>query len=145
MYVYLLMCTDNATYVGATVNLERRLRQHNGEITGGAHATTSKVAKGKTWKRVCHVSGFPDWTATLQFEWRWKQLSRKLEKNIFPLERRMKALHQLLTLEKPTTKSIKYTEWSHKPIVHIEENIDICSVYIHDDDDDDKEYPYAVA
>ena len=128
------MCTDNATYVGATVNLERRLRQHNGEIKGGAHATTSKVKKGKTWKRVCHVSGFPDWTATLQFEWRWKQLSRKLENNLFPLERRMQALHQLLCLERPTTKSVKYTEWEEQPIVHIEENIDLCSLYIQDDE-----------
>ena len=128
------MCTDNATYVGATVDLNRRLRQHNGEIKGGAHATTSKVKKGKTWKRVCYVSGFPDWNATLQFEWRWKQISRKLEKKMFPLERRMKALHQLLCLERPTTKSIKYTEWEEQPKVHIENNIDQCSLYIQDDE-----------
>ena len=140
MYVYLLMCTDNATYVGATVDLNRRLRQHNGEIKGGAHATTSKVKKGKTWKRVCHVSGFPDWNATLQFEWRWKQISRKLEKNMFPLERRMKALHQLLCLEQPTTKAKKYTEWEEQPTVHIENNMDICSMYIQDDE----ENPYMV-
>lgn len=134
------MCTDNATYVGATVDLNRRLRQHNGEIKGGAHATTSKVKKGKTWKRVCHVSGFPDWNATLQFEWRWKQISRKLEKNMFPLERRMKALHQLLCLEQPTTKAKKYTEWEEQPTVHIENNMDICSMYIQDDE----ENPYMV-
>jgi structure-specific endonuclease subunit SLX1 len=140
MYVYLLMCTDNATYVGATVDLNRRLRQHNGEIKGGAHATTSKVKKGNTWKRVCYVSGFPDWTATLQFEWRWKQISRKLDKKLFPLERRMKALHQLLCLERPTTKSIKYTEWEEQPKVHIENNIDQCSLYIQDDEDN----PYRV-
>ena len=140
MYVYLLMCTDNATYVGATVDLNRRLRQHNGEIKGGAHATTSKGKKGKTWKRVCHVSGFPDWNATLQFEWRWKQISRKLEKNLFPLERRMKALHQLLCLERPTTKAIKYTEWEEQPKVHIENNIDLCSLYIQEDEDN----PYIV-
>ena len=140
MYVYLLMCTDNATYVGATVDLNRRLRQHNGEIKGGAHATTSKVKKGKTWKRVCHVSGFPDWNATLQFEWRWKQISRKLEKTMFPLERRMKALHQLLCLEQPTTKAKKYTEWEEQPTVHIENNMDICSMYIQDDE----ENPYMV-
>ena len=140
MYVYLLMCSDNATYVGATVNLKRRLRQHNGEIKGGAHATTSKVAKGKTWKRVCHISGFPDWTATLQFEWRWKQLSRKLDKKLHPLERRMKALHELLKLERPTTKSIKYTEWEEKPTVHIEENVDVCSLYI----EEEEENPYKI-
>ena len=140
MYVYLLMCTDNATYVGATVDLNRRLRQHNGEIKGGARATTSKVKKGKTWKRVCHISGFPDWNATLQFEWRWKQISRKLEKTQFPMERRMKALHQLLLLERPTTKAIKYTEWEEQHIVHIENNIDVCSLYIQDDEDN----PYRV-
>ena len=77
-FVYLLVSSDNATYVGATVDIERRLRQHNKEIKGGAHATGAKVNKGETWERACHVAGFPDWQAALQFEWRWKQLSRKL-------------------------------------------------------------------
>ena len=111
-YVYLLVSTDNATYVGATVDLERRLRQHNKEIKGGAHATGAKVAKGETWTRAAHVAGFPDWPAALQFEWRWKQLSRKIPKKMFPLERRMKALEQLLALERPTTKALAYSEWT---------------------------------
>ena len=64
-YVYLLLSSDNATYVGATVDLDRRLRQHNKEIKGGAFATGSKVEKGETWIRVCHVEGFPDWSAAL--------------------------------------------------------------------------------
>ena len=59
-YVYLLVSSDNATYVGATVDLNRRLRQHNKEIKGGAHATGAKVAKGEVWTRAAHVSGFPD-------------------------------------------------------------------------------------
>ena len=123
-YVYLLVSTNNATYVGATVDLERRLRQHNKEIKGGAHATSAKVLKGESWTRAAHVAGFPDWTAALQFEWRWKQLSRKLPAKMFPLERRMKALEQLLDLERPTTKSIAYTEWLTGPpqvIVEMEE------------------------
>jgi structure-specific endonuclease subunit SLX1 len=119
-FVYLLVSSDNATYVGATVDLERRLRQHNKEIKGGAHATGVKVEKGETWVRAAHVSGFPDWQATLQFEWRWKQLSRKLPAKMFPLERRMKALKQLLALERPTSKAIAYTEWSSPPEVHLE-------------------------
>ena len=32
-----------------------------------------------TWSRVCYVSQFPDWTATLQFEWRWKQGSSSID------------------------------------------------------------------
>ena len=119
-YVYLLVSSNNATYVGATVDLNRRLRQHNKEIKGGAHATSVKVSKGEIWTRACHVAGFPDWQSALQFEWRWKQLSRKLSLQLFPLERRMVALKQLLALERPTTKAIAYTEWPSPPEVHLE-------------------------
>ena len=47
-YVYLLVSTSGNTYVGATVDLNRRLRQHNKEIKGGAVATGTRVAKGET-------------------------------------------------------------------------------------------------
>ena len=117
-YVYILESSDNATYVGATVDLDRRLRQHNKEIKGGAYATSAKVVKGETWTRVCYVSGFPDWQAALQFEWRLKQLSRKLPSRMFPLERRKKALEQLLLLERSTTKAIPFNEWPSPPQVH---------------------------
>ena len=118
-FVYLLLATPkrNATYVGATVDLERRLRQHNKEIKGGAMATSIKVEKGDTWIRAAYVQGFPDWQAALQFEWRWKQLSRKLPAKMDPLLRRMTALKELLKLERPTTKAKAYSEWSKGPEV----------------------------
>jgi structure-specific endonuclease subunit SLX1 len=119
-YVYLLVCSNNSTYVGATVDLDRRLRQHNKEIKGGAHATSIKVEQGEVWTRACYVSGFPDWKSALQFEWRWKQLSRKISIKMFPLERRMKALQELLKLERPTTKAKAYSEWDSLPSVNIE-------------------------
>ena len=119
-FVYLLVSSYNSTYVGATVDLNRRLRQHNKEIKGGAHATGSKVDKGENWERACHVAGFPDWPAALQFEWRWKQISRKLSPQLFPLERRMRALKQLLALERPTTKALAYSEWPSPPQVNLE-------------------------
>ena len=119
-YVYLLVSTNGNTYVGATVDLERRLRQHNKEIKGGAHATSIQVLKGEVWIRAAHVSGFPDWQAALQFEWRWKQLSRKLPLKMNPLERRMKALKELLALERPTSKAVTYKEWPSLPEVHLE-------------------------
>jgi len=119
-YVYLLVSSKGNTYVGATVDLERRLRQHNKEIKGGAHATGIKVAQGETWTRAAHVSGFPDWQATLQFEWRWKQLSRKLPLNMKPLERRMLALKQLIELPQSTSKAKPYSVWPSLPEVHLE-------------------------
>lgn len=127
-YVYILESSDKAsTYVGATINLDHRLRQHNKELVGGAHATSVKVLQGHNWRRVCHVEGFPDWSAALQFEWRLKQLSRKLfqTKNaksdlgsnlhLKPIDRRIQALHQLLALERPTSKAKAYAEWNVPP------------------------------
>ena len=139
-YVYILESSDcKATYVGATVDLNHRLRQHNKELVGGAHATSVKVAQGCTWNRICFIQGFPDWPAALQFEWRLKQLSRKLlkgdtsksdtsksdtsnNKNSKPIERRIQALHQLLSLDKPTTKAIPYSSWPSPPEIVWEKN-----------------------
>jgi predicted GIY-YIG superfamily endonuclease len=127
-YVYLLVSTHGNTYVGATVDLNRRLRQHNKEIKGGAVATGSKVSKGETWVRACHVSGFPDWSAALQFEWRWKQLSRKLPLKMLPLERRLKALKELLALDRSTSKALPYSEWIEPPNVQLETD-DASEIY----------------
>jgi len=38
-FVYLLRCADNTLYCGITTNLKKRLRQHNGELVGGAKYT----------------------------------------------------------------------------------------------------------
>lgn len=119
-YVYLLECTDKSTYVGATIDLNQRLRKHNKEIKGGAFATGSKVEKGEIWERACHVAGFPDWQSALQFEWAWKHYSRKLPQKMLPLERRLRALKTLLALERPTSKAKAYTEWTSIPEVNLE-------------------------
>lgn len=116
-YVYLLESSSHATYIGATVDLDHRLRQHNQEIKGGARATSAKVAQGEIWTRRCYVEGFPDWKAALQFEWAWKFYSRKLPKSMFPMKRRTQALQTLLSLERPTSKAIAYTEWEAPPNV----------------------------
>ena len=122
-FVFLLVSNTGSTYVGATVDLDRRLRQHNGEIKGGAKITSRR----DSWRRHCYVSGFPTWKAALQFEWRWKQLTRKIKKNRaelvavnavnFPLERRLCALTDLLALERSTCNAIPYSEWDAFPEV----------------------------
>lgn len=123
-FVYLLVAEDGATYVGATVDLAHRLRQHNGQIGGGARATHVRVARGQTWRRHCYVSGFPDNHAALQFEWRWKSLSRvvqRLTQGLEPLERRLEALQRLLALDRPTTKAAPYSSYREgAPQIHYE-------------------------
>jgi len=119
-FVYLLVSSDGGTYVGATVDLNRRLRQHNKEIKGGAHATSTKVKKGEIWERACHVRNFPDWQAALQFEWKWKQVSRKKPLQILPLQRRIIALKEILKMDKPTSKAKSFNSWETPPEVILE-------------------------
>lgn len=121
-YVYLLLSSDNSTYVGSTVDLNRRLRQHNKEISGGAKITTNKVIQGHTWIRVAHIEGFPNWQSALQFEWRWKQLTRKITIYLHPLHRRILALKELLQLDRATSKALPYSEWENKPTVILEDD-----------------------
>jgi len=119
-FVYFLQCSNKSTYIGATIDLDRRLKQHNRELAGGARVTSMQVLKGEKWERICHVNNFPDWNTCLQFEWRWKQLSRKYSLKMDPLERRLRALKELLALDKPTTKAITYSEWPVPPEIMFE-------------------------
>lgn len=64
--IYLLVNSRGRTYIGATTDPARRLRQHNGELVGGARAT-----KGKgPWKQKAVLSGF----ATQSEAYRWEKL-----------------------------------------------------------------------
>jgi predicted GIY-YIG superfamily endonuclease len=117
-YCYLLYTDEGQTYVGATVDPDRRLRQHNQEIVGGARATGIRVAQGLVWKRACYLTGLPEWRSALQVEWRWKQLGRTQFKSVRnPMERRLLSLKALLALEKPTSAAIPYEAYPEGPPV----------------------------
>jgi putative endonuclease len=45
-WVYFVCCADNSLYTGITTDLNRRLRQHNGEIVGGARYTSARRPVG---------------------------------------------------------------------------------------------------
>jgi len=115
-YCYMLYTDANQTYIGATVDINRRLRQHNKELVGGAKATSIRVSQGLTWKRACYITGIPEWRSALQIEWRWKQLGRTQFKHIRnPIYRRLYSLKKLLLLEKPTTEAIPYEAYPSGP------------------------------
>jgi predicted GIY-YIG superfamily endonuclease len=111
--VYILATEDDrTTYVGATVNPDRRLRQHNKEICGGAKATSARVLAGHKWRRLCRVTGFPDNHAALSFEWRLKSLTRRSTMAALgPIERRLRCLADLLAMDRPTTTAAPFATY----------------------------------
>lgn len=95
---YLLESTViKRTYIGYTIDLKRRLRQHNGEIKGGA----KRSRWGKPWRVVGYLSGFPNSTTALQFEW----AIHHCRKGGWGTEGRIRAIEILLETEKVTTKA----------------------------------------
>ena len=107
------------TYVGASNDVHRRLRCHNGEIKGGAKYTTSK---GPGWEHVCIINGFPDKIAALQCEWAIKHVPPR---NAGGLKNRLQKLVILLNKDKWTSKSppantipltLVWTKPEHRPI-----------------------------
>lgn len=68
-YVYMLQSNSNPThsYIGMTVNLDRRLRQHNGELKGGAKSTR----KHNDWIYYGYKE-FNTLSEALKYEYYWK-------------------------------------------------------------------------
>lgn len=71
-WVYILQSERNGmTYTGVTVDITRRLRQHNGEIIGGARSTF----RGRPWV-LFHVEGPMGKVEALSREYTIKQWPR---------------------------------------------------------------------
>ncbi|XP_030532454.1 structure-specific endonuclease subunit slx1 isoform X2 [Rhodamnia argentea] len=70
------------------------LRQHNGELNGGAKASRA----GRPWLCACLVQGFKDRSEACVFESKWKSFSRKLprRRSCGDMEKQAEGVSQLL-------------------------------------------------
>ena len=87
------------TYAGVSPDPVKRLRKHNGELSGGAKYTQSK---GPGWTHVCLVHGFQTKIQALQFEWAVKHVPPR---DSGGLTNRVKKLYTLLNKKNWTSKS----------------------------------------
>ena len=110
-----VIANRGCTYVGVSPDPVRRLRQHNGEIKGGAKYTTSK---GSGWKHICLVSGFRTKIEAMQCEWAVKHFPPR---NAGGIENRIKKLYGVLSKERWTSKAplakevSLHIEWLENP------------------------------
>ena len=106
-YVYILQdCDSNRTYVGFTVDINRRLKQHNGLLAGGAKYTRTS----KKWIIAAYLTGFPDNISALQCEWRLKNPFGPKKRGKSGIIGRLNALKYILDLDKFTSKSTILTK-----------------------------------
>lgn len=75
-YVYILQCADNTYYTGITTDIERRLKEHNGKVKGGA-----KYTRVRTPVKFVYSEQHPNRSSATKREYEIKQLSRE-EKRI---------------------------------------------------------------
>lgn len=95
-YVYVLLCADGSLYCGITTNLERRLKQHNGEIKGGAKYTRSR----RPCRFAC-IKKAMNRSIASKLEYQFKQLRRKDKIDLINQARQLEVLDQLAHLIHP--------------------------------------------
>jgi putative endonuclease len=77
--VYIVKCSDNTFYTGIAKDLKKRLREHNGEIKGGAIYTRSRrpvVLK--------YSEKFKNRSDALKREYEIKQMKKEVKAKLLP-------------------------------------------------------------
>ena len=91
--LYLLVNTKNQyTYLGITNNSNRRIRQHNGDLEGGAKYTRMKKGEGE-WIYHLKIDGLTK-SQALSME-RTTKNYRKYAKGSTPLNKRLDAIEKM--------------------------------------------------
>ena len=105
--LYIIHNDFERTYCGITNDLNKRLKQHNGIIKGGAKAT-----RGREWNYYIIIEGFKNKIDCLRFEWRMHHPDGKKRKNkkYNGLEGRILSIEEVLKwwLEKEENKNYNF-------------------------------------
>jgi predicted GIY-YIG superfamily endonuclease len=118
-----------------TNNIERRFRQHNKHIKGGARATTRMITSHPEtkWEPMVILSGFPDKSEAMKAEWRIRWPDKKRNKSLkFKLDTgRIAGINHILENDTKWTESSQTIDTQNLTLKISEEyrhllNEDIC-------------------
>ena len=72
-FVYILRCADDSLYTGITLDVGRRLKEHNGELGASKGA---KSLRGKSPLKIAFTTAKESRSEALKLEYKIKQLSK---------------------------------------------------------------------
>lgn len=70
-FVYIVKCIDGSFYTGIATNLEKRIKEHNGQLKGGA-----KYTRGKGPVKLVHAEEYKTRSEALKREAEIKKMSK---------------------------------------------------------------------
>jgi putative endonuclease len=70
-YVYILECVDSTLYIGSTINIEKRLKEHNTSKRGAKYTSTRRPVK------LVYSETYMTITEAMRREYEMKRLPRK--------------------------------------------------------------------
>lgn len=74
-YVYILRCSDDTFYTGYTVDIKRRLEEHQ-------QGLASKYTRGRTPVELVYLEQKPDKNEAMQREWQIKHMSKAVKQKL---------------------------------------------------------------
>ncbi len=80
-FVYILQCADNTYYTGITTDIERRIKEHNGEVKGGA-----KYTRIRTPVRLMYSEKCSNRSAATKREYEIKQLTHEQKRIMIDMD-----------------------------------------------------------
>lgn len=76
-FLYMVRTASGQLYTGISLDPDRRLRQHNGELAGGA-----KALRGKGPLQLVYQQIYPDRSGASKAEYQLKQLSKAAKERL---------------------------------------------------------------
>lgn len=101
----------NKIYIGYTIDFNRRLKQHNGLISGGA----KKTFNGRPWIPYIKINGFLDKSSALRFEYRLQMMTKKIYGD--PLIYTMSMLIKLINMGEGSKNKDTWFPWPELTVI----------------------------